>query len=185
MASALFRTRRRPGGDLRICNREIASLLTARVQGGSPPDVAIPAEVGLFKQFVQQGKLAPLSKCPGLEQAVKSQYPQSFLDLGTVNGTLYGFFMKADTKATIFYNPAFFSQKGFKPLTADSTLDDLIKLAEQIKASGTPPFSFGVEAGSGSGFPGTDIVHQILINTAPPKTYDGIVDGSIPFNDPA
>src|SRR5213596_3536434 len=33
-------------------SRDITSLLTTRVQGGSPPDVAIPAEVGLFKQFV-------------------------------------------------------------------------------------------------------------------------------------
>src|SRR3954470_1831216 len=106
-------------------SRDITALLTARVQGGSPPDVAMPAETGLFRQFAKDGKLTPLSKCPGLEEAVKAQYPQAYQDLGTVNGTLYGFFMKADSKATVWYNPAFFQQKGYKPLTAESSFDDL------------------------------------------------------------
>src|SRR5207244_3166163 len=127
----------------------------------------------------------PLSKCPGLEDTVKSQYPQSFIDLGSVSGTLYGFFMKADTKATIFYNPAFFSQKGFQPLSESSKFDDLIKLSDQIKTSGTPPWSIGVEAGGSSGFAGSDVIQQILINDGGTKTYDGIVDGSVPFSDAA
>jgi alpha-glucoside transport system substrate-binding protein len=166
-------------------SREITSLLTTRVEGNNPPDVALPAEIGLFQRFAKEGKLTPLSKCPGLEKELKDNYPQSFLDLGTVNGTLYGFFMKADSKATIWYNPKFFQSKGYKPLTADSKFDDLIALADQIKKDGTPPFSMGIEAAGGSGYPGSDVIQQILLNDSGEKTYDAIVDGSKPFNDPA
>src|SRR5437868_8661154 len=38
-------------------SREITSLLTTRVEGNSPPDVALPAEIGLFQRFAKDGKL--------------------------------------------------------------------------------------------------------------------------------
>lgn len=171
--------------------RDITSQLVQRVEGNNPPDIALPAEIGLFQQFAREGRLTPLSACPGLEEQVKAEYPQAFLDLGTVDGTLYGFFMKADTKATIWYDPAFFEQNGYQPLTADSTLDDLVTLTQQIAAdrdSGkhdVAPWSMGMEAGAGSGFPGTDFIQQILLAEAGPDTYDGIIDGTVPFTDQA
>ncbi len=164
-------------------SRSITALLTTRVEGGNPPDVAIPAEIGLFQQFAKEGKLKPLSDCPGLEDKVKSNYPQQFLDLGTVDGKLYGFFMKADTKATIFYNPQFFQQHNLKPLTNDSSFDDLIALSDQIKSAGVPPWSMGQEAGDGSGFPGSDTIQQIVLNQEGKDFYDGVVSGSQKFTD--
>lgn len=167
-------------------DRGITAILNTRVEGDSPPDVAIPAEVGLFQQFAAEGLLQPLSECEGLEEMITDEYPQSFVDLGTVDGTLYGFFMKADTKATIFYDPSFFDEKGFEPVTGDSSFDDLIALSDEIRDEGTvPPWSMGQEAGGGSGFPGSDFIQQILLNEAGADTYDGIIDGSIPFTDDA
>jgi alpha-glucoside transport system substrate-binding protein len=163
--------------------RDITAVLTTRVEGGNPPDIAIPAEIGRFQQFAGEGKLIPLSACAGLEETVKANYPQGFIDLGTVDGVLYGFFMKADTKGTIWYNPKFFSDNGYEPLTADSTWDDLIALSDQILADGTPPWSIGVESAEASGWPGTDWIQQILLNEAGGDVYDGVVDGSIPFTD--
>jgi alpha-glucoside transport system substrate-binding protein len=147
--------------------------------------VALPAEIGLFQRFAKDGKLASLDRCPGLVDQIRSNYPESFRELGTIDGKLYGFFMKADSKATIWYNPKFFQSKGYKPLTADSKFSDLVALADQIKKDGLPPFSMGMEAGGGSGFPGSDVIQQILLNEAGADTYDDIVDGSKPFTDPA
>ena len=94
------------GGSMQFTgSRSITSDLTLRVQGGNPPDIAIPAETGLFQQFASQGKLAKLSDCPGLEAAVKADYPTAFQDLGTVNGVLYGFFMKVDAKGEHLLQP--------------------------------------------------------------------------------
>ena len=166
--------------------RDITSILTTRVQGGDPPDVAIPAEVGLFKQFASEGKLTPLSDCPGLEEKIRDEYPQSFVDLATVDGELYGFFMKADTKATVFYNPSFFTENGYEPLPEGSTFEDLITLSDEIANGGVvPPWSMGMEAGAGSGFPGSDFIQQLILNEAGEDVYDGVVDGTTPFTDPA
>src|SRR5881394_2426553 len=38
----------------------LPTVLTTAVQGGSPPDVAIPAQPGLVNTFVRQHKLKPL-----------------------------------------------------------------------------------------------------------------------------
>ncbi len=165
-------------------SRNITSDLTLRVQGGNPPDIAIPAETGLFQQFASQGKLAKLSDCPGLEAAVKADYPSAFQDLGTVNGTLYGFFMKVDSKATIFYNPKTFSSNNFQTLNTNNTFSDLISLSDQIKAAGMAPWSMGMQAGPGAdGFPGADWIDQLILTDYGASVYDGFIDGSIPFTD--
>ena len=169
-----------------VGSREITADLNVRVEGGNPPDVALPAEVGLFQQFARDGLLTPLSSCSGLEDAVRDNYPQGFIDLGTVDGTLYGFFMKADTKATVWYNPSFFDANGYEPLTSSSSFDDLTGLSDEILADGVvPPWSNGQFANGGTGFPGTDTIQQILLNEAGGDVYDGVIDGSVPFTDAA
>jgi alpha-glucoside transport system substrate-binding protein len=174
------------GGEMDfIGTRDITAQLTLNVEGGTPPDVALPAEVGLFQQFARDGELIPLSECSGLEDTITANYPQGFLDLGTVDGTLYGFFMKADTKGTVWYNPSFFDTNGYAPLTSDSSFADLVALSDQILADGVvPPWSIGVESGEASGWPGTDWIQQILLNEAGGDVYDGVIDGSVPFTDP-
>ena len=175
------------GGEMDfIGTRDITAQLTLNVEGGTPPDVAIPAEVGLFQEFARAGELTPLSECSGLEDTIKANYPQGFIDLGTVDGTLYGFFMKADTKGTVWYNPGFFEENAYTPLTADSTFADLVTLTNTIRDAGVvPPWSIGVESGEASGWAGTDWIQQIVLNEAGADVYDGVIDGSIPFTDPA
>ncbi|MPZ99684.1 MAG: extracellular solute-binding protein [Dehalococcoidia bacterium] len=167
-----------------VGTRELAALLTTRVEGGNPPDIALPAEVGLFQQFAREGLLVPLSEC-GVDEEAMGNYPEGFVDLGTVDGELYGYFMKADSKGTIWYNPRLFDEQGWEPLTADSSFDDLVSLSEEIAGAGFTPWSMGVEAAGDSGWPGTDWIQQILLNESGPEVYDGIVDGSVPFTDPA
>lgn len=165
--------------------RSITSELTLRVEGGDPPDVAIPAEIGLFQEFAQNGDIISLDQCEGLEDLIRDKYPESFVDLGTVDGTLYGFFMKADTKGTIWYNPATFEEAGIEPPAEDASFDDLIALSQELLDAGVTPWSVGMEAGDGSGFPGSDWLQQIILNEAGEETYDGLIDGSVPFTDDA
>ncbi|MCK9519722.1 MAG: ABC transporter substrate-binding protein [Dehalococcoidia bacterium] len=163
--------------------RNITAELTLRVEGGNPPDIAIPAEVGLFQQFAQDGKLISLDQCDGLEELVRDNYPDAFIDLGTVDDKLYGFFMKADTKATVWYSPQAFEDAGVDPLDADASFDDLLSLSDDILDSGLPPWSMGLESAETSGWPGSDWIQQIILNEDGEELYDGLVDGSIPFTD--
>ncbi len=162
--------------------RDITSQLTLQVEGGNPPDVAVPAEIGLFQEFARNGRLTPLSACEGLEDLIRDKYPESFVELGTVDGELYGFFMKADSKATIFYNPQLFEENDWDIVDGDSSFDDLLSLSEDILEGGTvPPWSMGMEAGAGTGFPATDFIQQILLNEHGGDVYDDIVSGETPF----
>ena len=164
--------------------RGVGALITSRVEGGNPPDVAIPAEVGLFQDLASEGRLTPLSDC-GLEDEIRGNYPEAFVNLGTVDGTLYGFFMKADTKGTIWYNPKTFEENGWEPLTADSTWEDLVALTDEIRDSDLAPWSIGIGSEADSGWPGSDWIQQIILNMDDgEELYDGLLDGSIPYTDP-
>ena len=179
--------------------RGVGTLITTRVEGGNPPDVAIPAEIGLFQDLARAGELIPLSSCSApqpmasagafqqagnLEEYVRANYPPAFVDLGTVDGVLYGFFLKADGKGTIWYNPGFFADNGYEPLTADSSFDDLLALSQEIADGGTTPWSIGVESAADSGWPGTDWIQTILLNEeGGAEVNDGLLDGSVPFTD--
>lgn len=184
-----FRTMVRPwetatGGRVAFTGtRDLTELLTTRVTGGDPPDIAAPPELGTLRRFAQDGQLVPLADL-GLEDEVRSNYPAGFVDLGTVDGTLYAFAMKADTKGTIFYNPKLFEANGWQPLTAASTFDDLLALTDEIRATGLTPWSMGIESGGASGWPATDWVQEIILGMPDGAALnDGLVDGSIPFTD--
>jgi len=175
------------GGDVDFTGtRDINAILRTRVEGGDPPDVAIPAALGIFQDLAREGELTPLSDCPGLAEKVQSDYAQSLIDLGTVDGTLYGVFMKAGNKATMWYSPPQFDAFGYEVPT---TWDEVIALSDQIVAdreAGTHdayPWSDAQEIGGGSGFPGSDWVQQIVLNQWGPDVYDQWVAHDIPYND--
>jgi ABC-type glycerol-3-phosphate transport system substrate-binding protein len=164
--------------------RDITAQLTLQVEGGNPPDVAIPAEVGLFQQFARDGELITLDQCEGLDELIRDNYPQGFIDLGTVDGDLYGFFMKADTKGTIWYNPAVFEENDVEVPGADATWDDVTTLSQALVDAGIAPWSIGIQADAATGWPGTDWIQQLILNGPDgEEVYDGLIDGSIPFTD--
>jgi len=163
--------------------RNITADLVLRVEGGNPPDVAIPAEIGLFQQFAREGRLISLDQCQGLEDTIRDNYPESFVDLGTVDGKLYGFFMKANTKGTIWYNPKFFDEHDLDVPEPDS-FEDLVEFSNKVREdTDTPPWSMGIESAEASGWPASDWIQQIILNELGEEVYDGLIDGSIPFTD--
>ncbi len=165
--------------------RNITADLTVRVEGGNPPDIAIPAEVGLFQQFAEDGKLISLDQCDGLQDMVEEKYPEQFQELATIDGKLYGFFMKADTKGTIWYNPQVFEENDVDPLDDDANWEDLEQVAETLKEKGIAPWSIGVESAEASGWPGSDWIQQIILNGEDgEEVYDGLIDGTVEFTDP-
>ena len=48
----------------------------ARVEGGNPPDIALPAEIGLFQHFAEEGKLTPLVRVPGPRGLGQGELPR-------------------------------------------------------------------------------------------------------------
>jgi len=166
--------------------RDVNAVLTTRVEGGDPPDVAIVANSGIFFDLARAGELTSLSSCPGLEDQVRASYPESLIGAGSVDGTLFGIFMKAGNKGTIWYSPPAFQEFTYE---TPGTWDEMIALSDQItadRAAGTHDafaWSDAEEIGGGSGFPGSDWVQQIVLNQWGPDVYDQWVAHEIPYND--
>ncbi len=161
--------------------RDLAAVLTTRVEAGNPPDLAILPNPGQLYELAAQGALVPLDEFVDVE-ALRAQYGDSWIELGSYDGRLYGIFYKVAIKSLVWYNPKAFEANGYQVPT---TWDDLIALSDQIVADGGTPWCIGLESGSASGWPGTDWIEDIMLRTAGPQVYDQWVRHEIPWTDDA
>jgi alpha-glucoside transport system substrate-binding protein len=159
---------------------DLAAVLTTRVEAGTPPDMAMLPNPGQMHEFASQGVLVDLGTFMDMDQ-LKQDYAQAWLDLGSHEGALHGIFFQAEPKSLLWYNPKAFEAAGYK---LPATWDELIALSDQIVADGKTPWAIGFEDGSGSGWPGTDWVEDILLRTGGPEIYDQWVAHEIPWTHP-
>lgn len=155
--------------------RDLPTVLITRFQAGNPPDMAAMPNPGQMREFVAEGALVALDK------SMVADHHKTFVDLGSVNGKLYGVFIGADLKSVIWYNPKRFRAKGYKVPT---TWQQLIALSNEIVADGGIPWCIGLESGAASGWPGTDWIEDILLRTGGPLIYDKWVNHEIEWTDP-
>ena len=152
-------------------SRNLEALVRTRVAGGNPPDIAFEPRPGALAEFAKGGNLVPLDEPVGKEvidpKAVDAALGKSFQNLGRVDGTLYGFLFKADSKSTIWYKPASLQAVGG---SVPKTWDELIALANKYKAAGKTPFG----SGGKDGWVLTDWFENILARVATPKTYNDL-----------
>lgn len=156
--------------------RDLNAVLTTRVQGGNPPELAGLPGPGQMAQFAQQGKLIDLDNVLDMN-AMQQQYPASWLQLAQVNGKQVGIFIKVALKGPIWYDPKTLNK--FTNGQTPKTFDDLLALSDKIAQSGTAPWCMGMEAGAASGWPGTDWLEDIVLRQAGPDVYDQWYQGKI------
>jgi len=156
--------------------RDISTILTTRVEAGNPPDVSAIPNPGQMKEFVKEGALKSLNK------SIVKDHPKAFVDLGSVDGKVYGLFLAADLKSLVWYSPKEFAAKGYE---VPETLSDLEELSRQIVADGGTPWCIGLESGSASGWPGTDWIEDLMLRVAGPEMYDKWVNHEIEWTDDA
>ncbi|HZQ35104.1 MAG TPA: extracellular solute-binding protein, partial [Dehalococcoidia bacterium] len=77
--------------------RDLNAVLTTRLQGGNPPELAGLPGPAQMVQFAQQGKLVALDNVLDMS-TMQQQYPASWLQLAQVNGKQVGIFIKAALK---------------------------------------------------------------------------------------
>jgi maltose-binding protein MalE len=152
---------------------QLPTVLSTAVQGGNPPSVAVLPQPGLMNDFVQQGALKPLDFA---SDTVQENYTSSWIDLGSVEGVLYGIFFKGANKSTVWYNVPVFNDAGVTPPT---TWDELLQGAETLKASGVRAYSIG----GADGWTLTDWFENIYLRTAGPDMYDQLTSHDIPWTD--
>jgi len=109
------------------------ALLTTRIAAGNPPDVVLLPKPGQMVSLVGDGLLKDLTF---MKSQLENDYGQAWLDMGTVNGTLYGFYIAVSNKSMVWYSPDQFDAMGY---TVPTTWAELIALSDQIVADGGVP----------------------------------------------
>jgi alpha-glucoside transport system substrate-binding protein len=152
---------------------QLPTQLSTAVEGGNPPDVAVLPQPGLMRDFAGKNALQPLDFA---KDDVQNNLGESAVELGTVDGTLYGFLFKAANKSTVWYNVTAFEDAGVE---APETWDDFLSAAETIKSSGVPAWSVG----GADGWTLTDLFENIYLRTAGAEKYDQLSTHEIPWTD--
>ena len=156
------------------------TLLPVRLDSGNPPDVAMFPQPGLMKSLAEEGALVPLDDFLGRAQ-LNEFYPESWIDLSTVNNNIYGIWYRSAVKSLVWYVPAQFEQRGYE---VPQTWAEMIALSDRIVAEGETPWCIGLEGGNASGWPATDWIEEILLRTAGPDFYEKWVNHEVPFDSP-
>jgi ABC-type glycerol-3-phosphate transport system substrate-binding protein len=164
-------------------NRQLVPILRTRIAGGSPPDVALIPQPGTLAEFARAGNLVPLVNADGsaglLDPSVLTDnYVQSLIDLGTVDGAVYGFFAKFNSKSTVWYKPASFEALGVEPPT---TWEELLAIQQAYIDAGQTPWSIGA---GGSEWTLTDWFENIYVRLNGPEKYNQLFrTHEIPWTD--
>lgn len=160
---------------------EYETALQIRVDGGDAPDLAQIAQPGKMAQYAEAGSLVNLSDWFNVDQLTQDLCC-GFVDLGSVDGSLYGVFYKQDVKSIVWYPIQAFADNDYEPPT---TWEELIALSDQIVADGNgSPWCISIESEAADGWVATDWMEDILLRTAPPEIYTQWYTHEIPFNDP-
>jgi ABC-type glycerol-3-phosphate transport system substrate-binding protein len=151
----------------------LPTVLATAVAGGHPPDMADIAQPGTVQQFVNQGKLKPITYAKG---TIAANFAPAWAQLGTFSGKLYALPFKAANKSLVWYNVPSFTQAGVKP---PKTWSQLLAAAKTLKASGTPAYSIG----GADGWTLTDLFENIYLRTFGPAKYQQLAAHKIKWTD--
>ena len=151
------------------------TVLSTAVAGGNPPDLASVSQPGLVKDFQKKGALKKLDFAKG---TLARNYPASIVNIGKINGSIYGLLIKGANKSTVWYNVASFKAAGVK---APKTWGQFTKAINVLKASGQVPLSIG----GADGWTLTDLFENIYLRQAGPAKYNALSTHKIKWTNPS
>jgi alpha-glucoside transport system substrate-binding protein len=156
-----------PAGD------ELVTRLSTAIEGGNPPDLATVAQPGTIQDFAERNVIEPLDFA---RDAAVENLGEDVVASGSVDETLYGIFVKAINKSTVWYNVQAFEDAGVEP---PETWEEFLEVAQTLEDSGIPAFSL---AGA-DGWTLTDLFENVYIRSAGPEMYDQLARHEIPWTD--
>lgn len=173
---ALVRFEQETGVDVRYTatDRDITAWLAARMAAGTPPDVAILPSRGVMADLARRGALKALGQ--RVDDLVKDDYAPAWREQGSVEGVLFGVWVRAINKSTIWYNADSLGAAGVDP---PATWQEFMDMARTLAAAGITPISIA----GGDGWPLTDWFENVYLRMAGPDRYDQLTNHEIPWTD--
>jgi alpha-glucoside transport system substrate-binding protein len=152
-----------------------------RSQGGTLDVILLP-QPGTVIQQAQSGNAIALEDMGFDIDELTSTFGEYFMSLGEFEGKHYGIPSNVNLKSMVWYPKDDFDAAGY---AIPTTWDELMALADEIKADGGTPWCVGYQSEGSTGWPATDWMEDIMLATAGQETYTQWVNHEIPFNDPA
>lgn len=165
---ALFRevVRQYPGPvEVVGAGNDMDAFLSARYRTANQPDVAIFPQIGLIADYARQHWLAPTPSW------VAARFAEPWNRLLTVDGVVYGAWVKAAHKSLFWYRP---DALGGQPVP--ETWDEFTALVRRLAATDRPaPLAIG----AADGWVLTDWLENLLTTLASTDEYNGLVRGTV------
>jgi len=155
-------------------------ILRSRIEGGSPPDLAVLAQPTAVVAYGDEGKLVDFASFMDTNK-LNSEHTATIGPV-TKDGHIWGIPYKADVKSTIWYPIKAFAAKGY---TVPTTWDELVALSEKIIADGRHPWCASAGGpGAATGWQLTDWIEQVVLDTKGLDYYNQWITHQVKFTDP-
>ncbi|MEO1056708.1 MAG: ABC transporter substrate-binding protein, partial [Actinomycetota bacterium] len=155
--------------------------INTQVEAGNPPNISFFPQPGKLADFAREDFIVALPD--DVDASVDEFWAEDFQVYGNVDGVQFGVPAKTDLKSLVWFQPDRFEADGY---TVPETFDDFVALVDEMAAADGPrPLCVGIESGQATGWTATDWTEDIVLRQAGGDTYDGWVDNSIAFDDPA
>jgi alpha-glucoside transport system substrate-binding protein len=153
--------------------RDFLPVIRSRLAAGNPPNMAIVPRPGIVKELAGDGSLKSLDDLSIDADKINENYSKAWTDLTTFDDETWGIVAKANSKSTVWYDPARLKA------TPPTTWNGLLALTQKLKSEGKTPWAVG----AGDGWPLTDWFESIYLYQSGPEKYQQLFDGDLAFND--
>ena len=153
--------------------RDFLPVIRSRLAAGNPPSMAIVPRPGIVADLARDGSLKTLDDLGLDADSINENYSEAWTNLTTVDDEVYGIVAKANSKSTVWYDPA--------RVTDEPPADwaGLLALTNKLRGEGKTPWAVG----AGDGWPLTDWFESIYLYQNGAEKYDQLFAGEVPFDD--
>lgn len=153
------------------------AVLASRMEANKPPGTfQVHAGHGSLLSWIQAGDMAPLDSMYQ-QQGWNKVYPQSLLNLLTVNGHIYAVPVDMQRDNVLWYNKKIFAKYN---LTPPATFNDFFKDAAVLKSHGITPLALG----NHGNWETTLLWSDVLLGTVGYTQYNELMQGKLAWNSP-
>ncbi|MCY3917905.1 MAG: ABC transporter substrate-binding protein [Chloroflexi bacterium] len=164
-----------------IDDRDCHLLPQIMASAGNPPDISAMPRPGVMAQMAREGLIIPLTSGDDpvmTMEYVAENYGQALIDLGSVDGELYGIVSAVSSKSTAWRRTDVFEDIGED---APTTWDEFIEYLDILAEEGIPSLSLGAL----DGWTLTDFFENLYLNIAGPEMYHKLfVTHEVEWTDP-
>jgi ABC-type Fe3+ transport system substrate-binding protein len=160
--------------DLEGVGDQLPTILSTRVEGGNPPDLAQLPQPGLLQDLASRDALVSIEDVVG--DAVDERYAPHWRDFGSHDGTLYGLWFKVANKSTVWYDVNAFNDAGVEP---PETFEDWVTVSQDLLDAGKTPLAVG----GADGWVLSDWFENVYLRVAGAEKYQQLIDHEIPWTD--